>query len=211
MESIPDALHVLQGDGRRKRDRRDTEDIAFVLHLPQQSSPSAPLRMSVESRRRSQARARGRGFAHHPAAIPVLSPDQQDGLHCTAPPAVINREFPVVCVLEFPSFVCSRFLRVCTCPPTFRRPLTSPDETSLTKSEWRKTRADGVPTGTIFTGSPGPGSEICASGAAVGSEEVHSRGLLGDEAWGLPEGMAGLEEPLAGQQLNKRWEGSVSL
>lgn len=35
--------------------------------------------------------------------------------------------------------------------------------------------------------------------------------LLGVKARGSPEGTARLEEPLAGQQLNKRWEGSVSL
>lgn len=37
------------------------------------------------------------------------------------------------------------------------------------------------------------------------------RPCWGVEAWGSPEGTARLEEPLAGQQLNKRWEGSVSL
>lgn len=31
------------------------------------------------------------------------------------------------------------------------------------------------------------------------------------KAWSSPEGTARLEEPLAGQSLNKRWEGSVSL
>lgn len=35
--------------------------------------------------------------------------------------------------------------------------------------------------------------------------------LLGVKARGSPEGTARLEEPLAGQQLNKRWECSVSL
>lgn len=45
-----------------------------------------------------------------------------------------------------------------------------------------------------------------------GAELRHNRG----PCWALrpgalPEGTARLEEPLAGQQLNKRWEGSVSL
>eukprot|EP00064_Thunnus_orientalis_P012438 superscaffoldBa00001907_g12473 len=38
-----------------------------------------------------------------------------------------------------------------------------------------------------------------------------TREALGVEAQGSPEGTARLEDPLAGQQLNKRWEGSVSL
>ena len=50
---------------------------------------------------------------------------------------------------------------------------------------------------------------MCVSGVGVQSSTPEA--LLGDEARGSPEGTARLEEPLAGQQLNKRWAGSVSL
>lgn len=43
-------------------------------------------------------------------------------------------------------------------------------------------------------------------------EACHNRGpCWALKPGALPEGTARLEEPLAGQQLNKRWEGSVSL
>ena len=48
-------------------------------------------------------------------------------------------------------------------------------------------------------------------GGRGGVQSSTREALLGVEAWGSPEGTARLEEPLAGQQLNKRWEGSVSL
>lgn len=44
-----------------------------------------------------------------------------------------------------------------------------------------------------------------------GGARSSTREALGVEAQGSPEGTARLEDPLAGQQLNKRWEGSVSL
>ncbi len=54
---------------------------------------------------------------------------------------------------------------------------------------------------------------VCVSawGGRGGVQSSTREALLGVEAWGSPEGMARLEEPLAGQRLNKRWEGSVSL
>lgn len=51
----------------------------------------------------------------------------------------------------------------------------------------------------------------CVHGGRGGAQSSTREALLGVEAWGSPEGTARLEEPLAGQQLNKRWEGSVSL
>lgn len=51
---------------------------------------------------------------------------------------------------------------------------------------------------------------VCGSvskGAGVGEQSSTREGLLGIKAWGSPEGTARLEEPLAGQRLNKRWRG----
>lgn len=49
-------------------------------------------------------------------------------------------------------------------------------------------------------------------GGCCGAEACHNRGpCWALKPGALPEGTARLEEPLAGQQLNKRWEGSVSL
>lgn len=57
--------------------------------------------------------------------------------------------------------------------------------------------------------------EVCirvgVMGGRGGEQSSTGEALLGVEARGSPEGTARLEEPLAGQQLNKRWEGSVSL
>lgn len=56
------------------------------------------------------------------------------------------------------------------------------------------------------------GSErVRVQGGRGGVQSSTREALLGAEARGSPEGTARLEEPLAGQQLNKRWEGSVSL
>lgn len=56
---------------------------------------------------------------------------------------------------------------------------------------------------------------VCACARASrgkgGVQSSTPEALSGVEAWGWPEGTARLEEPLAGQQLNKRWKGSVSL
>lgn len=52
---------------------------------------------------------------------------------------------------------------------------------------------------------------VCVIRGRVGVQSSTREALLGVEARGSPEGTARLEEPLAGQQLNKRWEGSVSL
>lgn len=54
---------------------------------------------------------------------------------------------------------------------------------------------------------------VCGSvcGSWGGAQSSTREALLSVEAWGSPEGTARLEEPSAAQQLNKRWEGSVSL
>lgn len=46
-------------------------------------------------------------------------------------------------------------------------------------------------------------------GAGRGVQNSTREALLGVEALGSPEGTARLEEPSAGQRLNKRWKGSV--
>ena len=52
---------------------------------------------------------------------------------------------------------------------------------------------------------------MCVWRPGAGCRAPREGPLLGTEARGSPEGTARLEEPLAGQRLNKRWEGSVSL
>ncbi|CAB1417542.1 unnamed protein product [Pleuronectes platessa] len=50
-----------------------------------------------------------------------------------------------------------------------------------------------------------------SKGKLGGEQSPTPEALSGVKAWGSPEGTARLEEPFAGQQLNKRWTGSVSL
>lgn len=45
----------------------------------------------------------------------------------------------------------------------------------------------------------------------MGAKGFTPEAVLGDEAWGSPEGKASLEEPLAGRRLISRWDGSVRL
>lgn len=52
---------------------------------------------------------------------------------------------------------------------------------------------------------------VCGGGARGAEQSSTPEALLGVQARGWPEGTGRLEEPSAGRQLNKRWEGSVSV
>lgn len=52
---------------------------------------------------------------------------------------------------------------------------------------------------------------VCVSRGKGGEQSSTQEALSGVAAQGLPWGTARLEKPSAGLQLNKRWEGSVSL